>query len=253
MKKILFLLILVFSIVSIINHNNFSATSNVCISSQIAEPIFNVNFNDPVILDNSNSSVKYSFSINNFRDEIVSDIPFSYYFYIENLPADFSCQYFLDSNLIESNSTNSNSINNNSVAANLTDSTEVFLNDFKSESFSLSNSKKEEHIFTININYTGNFTSAIISDVKIKLFYSFLNNSNSISSDINSLGAMEYNFLNIHISENKIDTTTSTPGQSSSKKSLQNKNYANSNKSAPNINSDVFIDTNTNIQIQISK
>ena len=217
MKKILFLFILLFFIFSIFIHNNFSVTQNICISSQIAEPIFNINFNVPITLDNSNTSTKYSFSINNFNNENFSDIPFSYYFYIENLPPDFSCQCFMDN-------------------------TEIFLTNFKSETFLINNSNKEEHVFFINLNYIGNYSAPIVSNVNIKVVYSFSEYSNLI----------ENNFLNVNIVENEKNEATSSPSSTSSKEQSK-KSSATPSPSVPNINSDVFIDTKTNIQIQISK
>ena len=146
MKKILFLFILAFSLISLIIHNNFSTTQNISIYSDVAEPIFNISFEDPVTLDNSNVSVQYTFKISNYKNDKISDIPFHYYFYIEKISNDFSVKCYMDSY-------------------------EITLSDFKSESFLLNNLYKEEHIFTVYINYIGNFTTSIFSNANIKIFY----------------------------------------------------------------------------------
>ena len=100
MKKILFLFILVFSVISVIIHNNYSINQNICIYSNIAEPIFNVVFNEPMVLDNNNNFAQYSFKVSNYKDNIISDIPFYYYFYLENISTDFSVECYMDANKI---------------------------------------------------------------------------------------------------------------------------------------------------------
>lgn len=150
MKKILFSIILIFSLISLIIHNNYSNTQDISIYSEVAEPIFNISFGKPVILDNSNQSIQYRFTISNSKENIISDIPFNYYFYIENLTSYFSVKCYMDSQ-------------------------EITLNNFKSESFLLGNTFKEEHIFNIYINYIGNFTTAINSTIKLKFFYEQFN------------------------------------------------------------------------------
>lgn len=144
MKKILF--VLIFSLVSIIIHNNYSINQNICIYSIIAEPIFNVDFTNSLVLDNTNSVANYSFKISNFNDSIISDVPFYYYFCLENLTPDFSISCYIDG-------------------------TEIFLSDFVSEKFILNNLTKEEHIFTISVTYTGNFTTSILTNFKVKIIY----------------------------------------------------------------------------------
>ncbi len=146
MKKFLFLFVLVFSLISVIIHNNYSINQNIYIYSNIAEPIFNVTFNEPMELDNINTVAQYSFKISNFKDNIISDIPFYYYFYLENLTPDFSISCYMDN-------------------------TEIILSNFMSEKYLLNNLTKEEHIFTIIINYTGNFTTSILTNFKLKLIY----------------------------------------------------------------------------------
>lgn len=146
MKKILFLFILIFSLISLINHNNYSNTQTVSIYSEVAKPIFDISFEKPVILDNSNQSVEYSFTISNSKENIISDIPFTYYFCIENLTVDFSIKCYINSR-------------------------EVTLTNFKSEPFLLKNKFKEEHVFNIYINYIGNFDNSIYSTIKLKFFY----------------------------------------------------------------------------------
>lgn len=146
MKKILFLFAIVFLLASVIIHNNYSINQNICIYSNIAEPIFNISFNEAVILDNINTVARYSFKISNFKDNIISDIPFYYYFHLENLTPDFSISCYMDN-------------------------TEITLSNFMSEKYLLNNLTKEEHIFTIIINYTGNFTTSILTNFKLKLIY----------------------------------------------------------------------------------
>lgn len=146
MKKILFLFAIVFLLASVIIHNNYSKTQNVYIYSNIAEPIFNISFNEAVILDNINTVARYSFKISNSKDNIISDIPFCYYFYLANLTPDFSVSCYMDS-------------------------TEILLSNFVSEKFILNNLTKEEHIFTISIKYTGNFTTSILTNFKLKIIY----------------------------------------------------------------------------------
>lgn len=146
MKKILFLFAIVFLLASVIIHNNYSKTQNVYIYSNIAKPIFNISFNEAVIVDNINTVARYSFKISNFKDNIISDIPFYYYFYLENLTPDFSILCYMDN-------------------------TEITLSHFMSEKYLLNNLTKEEHIFTIIINYTGNFTTSISTNFKLKIIY----------------------------------------------------------------------------------
>lgn len=150
MKKILFLFVLVFSFISVIIHNNYSTNQNICIYSNIAEPIFNVDFDKTIVLDNTNNFAQYSFRISNFKDTIISDIPFYYYFCLENLTPDFSASCYIDS-------------------------TEIVLSNFVSEKFLLNNLTKEEHIFTISIKYTGNFTTSILTHFKLKIIYEQFN------------------------------------------------------------------------------
>ena len=142
MKKILFLFILIFSLISLINHNNYSNTQTVSIYSEVAKPIFDISFEKPVILDNSNQSVEYSFTISNSKENIISDIPFTYYFCIENLPSDFSVKCYMNSQ-------------------------EIILNNLKSETFLLGNTYKEDHVFNIYINYIGDFMTSIFSTIKL--------------------------------------------------------------------------------------
>jgi len=146
LKKILFLFAIVFLLASVIIHNNYSKTQNIYIYSNIAEPIFNVEFDTPLVLDNTNNFAQYSFKISNSKDNIISDIPFCYYFYLENLTPDFSVSCYMDS-------------------------TEILLSNFVSEKFILNNLTKEEHIFTISIKYTGNFTTSILTNFKLKIIY----------------------------------------------------------------------------------
>ena len=146
MKKILFLFILIFCLISLINHNNYSNTQTVSIYSEVAKPIFDISFEKPVILDNSNQSVEYSFTISNSKENIISDIPFTYYFCIENLPSDFSVKCYMNSQ-------------------------EIILNNLKSETFLLVNTYKEDHVFNIYINYIGDFMTSIFSTIKLKFFY----------------------------------------------------------------------------------
>ena len=51
------------------------------------------------------------------------------------------------------------------------DNTEITLSNFMSEKYLLNNLTKEEHIFTIIINYTGNFTASISTNFKLKIIY----------------------------------------------------------------------------------
>lgn len=146
MKKILFLFAIVFLLASVIIHNNYSKTQNVYIYSNIAKPIFNVEFDTPLVLDNTNNFAQYSFKISNSKDNIISDIPFYYYFYLENLTPDFSISCYMDN-------------------------TEITLSHFMSEKYLLNNLTKEEHIFTIIINYTGNFNASISTNFKLKIIY----------------------------------------------------------------------------------
>ena len=146
MKKILFLFAIVFLLASVIIHNNYSKTQNIYIYSNIAEPIFNVEFDTPLVLDNTNNLAQYSFKISNFKDNIISDIPFCYFFYLENLTPYFALSCYMDN-------------------------TEITLSNFMSEKYLLNNLTKEEHIFTIIINYTGNFTASISTNFKLKIIY----------------------------------------------------------------------------------
>lgn len=84
------------------------------------------------------------------------------------------------------------------------------------------------------------------------LFFIAFNSINSIAKYSN---IVEYNFLtvNILLVEN-IYQNSNSYNKNSSSKSLSNKyNLPNTHIVNTYINSDVFIDTNTNIQIQITK
>lgn len=150
MKKILFLFFLVFSLISVIIHNNYSMNQNISIYSNIAKPIFNVTFDETMVLNNKSTVAQYSFKISNFKDTIISDIPFYYYFYLENLTTDFSVFCYMNN-------------------------IEISLSNFVSEKFLLNNLTKEEHIFTISIKYTGNFTTSILTNFKLKIIYEQFN------------------------------------------------------------------------------
>ena len=151
MKKLLFLFVLFFSFSLLIIHTNYTTSQNTCIYSNIAEPIFNISFDSPLLLDNTTTSVKYSFKISNYRDNTISDIPFYYYIYIENLSSDFFVQCYMDNE-------------------------EINLSTFISEKFSLPNLIKEEHLFNIMVRYIGNFNNKIQTNLKLKIRYEQINN-----------------------------------------------------------------------------
>lgn len=83
------------------------------------------------------------------------------------------------------------------------------------------------------------------------LFFIAFNSINSIAKYSN---IVEYNFLTVNILLVEIINQNSNSYTKNSSKSLPNKyNLPNTHTVNTYINSDVFIDTNTNIQIQITK
>jgi len=146
LKKFLFIFILCFSLISIIIHHIYSFNTNIHINSNIANPIFNVSFSPTASLNNSNLSVEYSFRVTNFKDNIISEVPYKYYFCLENLPQNLTLHCYKDSN-------------------------EIFLNNLKSEFFSFSSLSKEEHNFTISITYSNNSSFSLNFFSKLKIFY----------------------------------------------------------------------------------
>ena len=88
---------------------------------------------------------------------------------------------------------------------------------------------------------------------KIFFIILFLFTFNSIHSIAKYSNTIQYNFLaiNILVAEISNNTLFASPNTSPS---FKNNYYYKPNKSHnANINSDIFIDTNTNIQIQITK
>lgn len=146
MKKSLVVFILCFSLISIIIHYIYSFKTNISIYSNIANPIFNVSSSPNISLNNSNLSAKYSFNVSNFKDNTISEIPYEYYFCLENLNSNFNIKCYKDSN-------------------------EIFLKNLKSELFILSSLTKDEHNFTISISYSGNFNLSLSFFSKLKIFY----------------------------------------------------------------------------------
>ncbi len=146
MKKILFIFILIFSLISLFIHNNYYFSENIFISASIATPIFNVHFGKTTILNNNNLSTQYNFKVRNFNENLISEIPFKYYFLLDNIPKNLDIIVFRNSQ-------------------------KIFLHNFRSDYFVLNSSKKEEDIFYIQINYTGNFYEPFLSTFKIKVFY----------------------------------------------------------------------------------
>lgn len=90
---------------------------------------------------------------------------------------------------------------------------------------------------------------------KVILFILFFIAFNSINSIAKYSNIVEYNFLtvNILLVENIYQNFNSYTKNSSSKSFSNKYNLPNTHTINTNINSDVFIDTNTNIQIQITK
>ena len=146
MKKSLFIFILCFSLIGIIVHYIYSFNTNISIYSNIANPIFNVYFSPNISLNNSNLFSEYSFKVSNFKDDTISEIPYKYYFCLENIPSNLDIHCYKDSN-------------------------EIFLNNSKSEFFILPSLSKEEHIFTISIAYSGTFNFSLNLFSKLKIFY----------------------------------------------------------------------------------
>ncbi len=146
MKKSLFIFILCFSLIGIIIHYIYSFKTNISIYSNIANPIFNVYFSPNISLSNSNLSAEYSFKVTNFKDNTISEIPYKYYFCLENLHSNFNIKCYKDSN-------------------------EISLKNLKSELFILPSLSKEEHIFTISIAYSGTFNLSLNFFSKLKIFY----------------------------------------------------------------------------------
>lgn len=144
MKKI-FLLFFLFFIIFLFFHFNYKSKNNLNIYSEIAVPIFDVSFNDIKELNNTNLIAENIIYIKNYKNNILSDISFEYYLYLE-YPTDL-----LEINIY----LNSKKIN---------------FNNFYSEKIILNNSKKENHEIKIKINYIGNFKKNYSNKLKLKIF-----------------------------------------------------------------------------------
>lgn len=90
---------------------------------------------------------------------------------------------------------------------------------------------------------------------KIIFFILFFMSINSINSIAKYSNTVEYNFLtvNILLVENIYPRSNSYSKNASSKPFSRTHNTPNIYSTNTYINSDVFIDTNTNIQVQITK
>ena len=141
MKKIF----LLFFIIFLFFHFNYKSKNNLNIYSEIAVPIFDVSFNDIKELNNNNLIAENIIYIKNYKNNILSDISFEYYLYLE-YPTDL-----LEINIY----LNSKKIN---------------LNNFYSEKIILNNSKKENHEIKIKINYISNLKKNYSNKLKLKIF-----------------------------------------------------------------------------------
>lgn len=144
MKKI-FLLLFLFFIIFLFFHFNYKSKNNLNIYSEIAVPIFDISFNDIKEINNNNLIAENIIYIKNNKNNILSDISFEYYLYLE-YPTDL-----LEINIF----LNSKKIN---------------FNNFYSEKIILNNSKKENQEIKIKINYIGNFKKNYSTKLKLKIF-----------------------------------------------------------------------------------
>lgn len=144
MKKV-FLFLFLFFIIFLFFHFNYKSKNNLNIYSEIAVPIFEISFNDIKEINNNNLIAENNIYIKNYKNNILSDISFEYYLYLE-YPTDL-----LEINIY----LNSKKIN---------------FNNFYSEKIILNNSKKENHEIKIKINYSGNFKKNYSNKLKLKIF-----------------------------------------------------------------------------------
>ncbi len=144
MKKV-FLFLFLFFIIFLFFHFNYKSKNNLNIYSEIAVPIFEISFNDIKEINNNNLIAENNIYIKNYKNNILSDISFEYYLYLE-YPTDL-----LEINIY----LNSKKIN---------------FNNFYSEKIILNNSKKENHEIKIKINYIGNFKKNYSNKLKLKIF-----------------------------------------------------------------------------------
>lgn len=144
MKKV-FLFLFLFFIIFLFFYFNYKSKNNLNIYSEIAVPIFEISFNDIKEINNNNLIAENNIYIKNYKNNILSDISFEYYLYLE-YPTDL-----LEINIY----LNSKKIN---------------FNNFYSEKIILNNSKKENHEIKIKINYIGNFKKNYSNKLKLKIF-----------------------------------------------------------------------------------
>ena len=144
MKKV-FLFLFLFFIIFLFFHFNYKSKNNLNIYSEIAVPIFEISFNDIKEINNNNLIAENNIYIKNYKNNILSDISFEYYLYLE-YPTDL-----LEINIY----LNSKKIN---------------FNNFYSEKIILNNSKKENQEIKIKINYIGNFKKNYSNKLKLKIF-----------------------------------------------------------------------------------
>ena len=144
MKKI-FLFLFLFIIILFFFFFNYKSKNNLNIYSLIAFPIFDISFNDIKEINNNNLMAENIIYIKNHKNNILSDISFEYYLYLE-YPTDL-----LEINIY----LNSKKIN---------------FNNFYSEKIILNNSKKENQEIKIKINYIGNFKKNYSNKLKLKIF-----------------------------------------------------------------------------------
>ena len=144
MKKI-FLFLFLFIIILFFFHFNYKSKNNLNIYSEIAVPIFDISFNDIKEINNNNLIAENIIYIKNHKNNILSDISFEYFLYLE-YPTDL-----LKINLY-------------------LNSKKISFNNFYSEKIILNNSKKENHEIKIKINYIGNFEKNYSNKLKLKIF-----------------------------------------------------------------------------------
>lgn len=144
MKKI-FLLLFLFFIIFLFFHFNYKSKNNLNIYSEIAVPIFDISFNDIKEINNNNLIAENIIYIKNHKNNILSDISFEYYLYLEYPTDMLEVTFYLNSKKLN-------------------------FNNFYSEKIILNNSKKENHEIKIKINYINNFNKKYFNKLNIKIF-----------------------------------------------------------------------------------
>lgn len=147
MKKIFIIFSILFLvIIFFIFKFNKKYINNYSIHSQIAKPIFLVENNSPSIIDINNLKSEYFFTVKNYQDEQMSDIPFLYNIEFSNIE---------DSNVI---------------LHIYKDSEELLIQNNRTPDIILKNSEKEIHTFKLIVEYANIVNKNFENNINLKVF-----------------------------------------------------------------------------------